>query len=596
MPRLPRLSRLFLLLVLSAPLTAAIADSAALAALFSDYDTSYLQLNPHDSTSRGDRRFDDRLEDGISPTWLEREGEMVSESLGRLDAIDRSTLTPREQVSADTFRFSLELLRDRHNGGFARAQSLMPLTQFNGMHIELPQLGSGSGIQPFETADDHRRWLARAAQWPAWADQSIANMREGIREGVVLPRVVAERLLPQLAAHIVDSPEKSVFWGPVAKLPAGPEGKALEAQYRELISTRMVPAYRKLRDFVATEYLPATRASVGRSALTNGAAWYALDIRQHTTLRRDAGQIHDIGLAQVALLHREMEKVRDLLGYKGDLKTFFAAVREDPRWAFKDEKTALAAFTDMKARVRAELPALFGRLPKADYEVRPVEAYRAAAAAGGSYQRPDAAGKRPGVFYLNTSDLSRTPSFELVSLSLHEAEPGHHFQNTLAVENTALPGFQRFGWVTAFGEGWALYAETLGQPMGFYDDPAQYLGYLHNRLFRAIRLVVDTGMHAKGWTREQSIRYFMENSPNAEADATAETERYIAWPGQALAYLSGALEIQRLREEAAATLGKDFDLRGFHDEVLVDGIVPLEVLGGKISRWTAAQAAVEPAR
>lgn len=588
--------RLLLLLVLSAPLTAAIADSAAMAALFSDYDTSYLQLNPHDSTSRGDRRFDDRLEDGISPTWLEREGELVSEYLGRLDAIDRSTLTPREQVSADTFRFSLELLRDRHNGGFARAQSLMPLTQFNGMHIELPQLGSGSGIQPFETADDHRRWLARAAQWPAWADQSIANMREGIREGVVLPRVVAERLLPQLAAHIVDSPEKSVFWGPVAKLPAGPEGKALEAQYRELISTRMVPAYRKLRDFVATEYLPATRASVGRSALPNGAAWYALDIRQHTTLRRDAGQIHDIGLAQVALLHREMEKVRDLLGYKGDLKTFFAAVREDPRWAFKDEKTALAAFTDMKARVRAELPALFGRLPKADYEVRPVEAYRAAAAAGGSYQRPDAAGKRPGVFYLNTSDLSRTPSFELVSLSLHEAEPGHHFQNTLAVENTALPGFQRFGWVTAFGEGWALYAETLGQPMGFYDDPAQYLGYLHNRLFRAIRLVVDTGMHAKGWTREQSIRYFMENSPNAEADVTAETERYIAWPGQALAYLSGALEIQRLREEAAATLGKDFDLRGFHDEVLVDGIVPLEVLGGKISRWTAAQAAVEPAR
>lgn len=593
---MPRLLRLCLLLVLSAPLTAAIADSAGMAALFSDYDTAYLQLNPHDSTSRGDRRFDDRLEDGISPTWLEREGEMVSEYLGRLDAIDRSTLTPREQVSADTFRFSLELLRDRHNGGFARAQSLMPLTQFNGMHIELPQLGSGSGIQPFETADDHRRWLARAAQWPAWADQSIANMREGIREGVVLPRVVAERLLPQLAAHIVDSPEKSVFWGPVAKLPAGPEGKALEAQYRELISTRMVPAYRKLRDFVATEYLPATRASVGRSALPNGAAWYALDIRQHTTLRRDAGQIHDIGLAQVALLHREMEKVRGLLGYKGDLKTFFAAVREDPRWAFKDEKTALAAFTDMKARVRAELPALFGRLPKADYEVRPVEAYRAAAAAGGSYQRPDAAGKRPGVFYLNTSDLSRTPSFELVSLSLHEAEPGHHFQNTLAVENTSLPGFQRFGWVTAFGEGWALYAETLGQPMGFYDDPAQYLGYLHNRLFRAIRLVVDTGMHAKGWTREQSIRYFMENSPNAEADATAETERYIAWPGQALAYLSGALEIQRLREEAAATLGKDFDLRGFHDEVLVDGIVPLEVLGGKINRWTAAQAAVEAAR
>ena len=588
------LRSLLLLLCLVAP--GAIAGSEPLAALFADYDTAYLELNPHDATSRGDRRFDDRLEDGISPAYLASEATVVRGYLARLDAIERSRLSPREQVSADTFRFTLELLRDRHAGGFARAQSLMPLSQFNGMHIELPQLGSGSGIQPFENTDDHRRWLARAGQWPAWADQAIANMRAGIKEGVVLPRVVAERLLPQLSAHIVDTPEKSVFWGPVAKLPQTTEGKALEAQYRELISARIVPAYRKLRDFVEREYLPATRASVGRSALPKGGQWYALDIRQHTTLRRNAEEIHAIGLEQVKLLHAEMEKVQAALGYEGDLKAFFAAVREDPRWLFTDEKSALAAFSDMKTRVRGQLPTLFGRLPKADYEVRPVEAYRAAAAAGGSYQRPDAAGKRPGVFYLNTSDLSRTPSYELVSLSLHEAEPGHHFQNALAVENTELPGFQRFGWVTAFGEGWALYAETLGKPMGLYDDPAQYLGYLHNRLFRAIRLVVDTGMHAKGWSREQAIRYFMENSPNAEADATAETERYIAWPGQALAYLSGALEIQRLREESATRLGTHFDLRGFHDEVLVDGIVPLEVLGGKISRWTGEQAAAHPGR
>lgn len=585
---------LLLLLCLVAP--TALAGPAPLAALFADYDNAYLALNPHDATSRGDRRFNDRLKDGISPAHLARESRMAGDFLARLDAIDRATLSPRERVSADTFRFTLELLRDRHAGGFAQAQSLMPISQFTGMHIELPQLGSGSGIQPFESTDDHRRWLRRAAQWPAWADQAIANMRKGMQEGVVLPRVVAERLLPQLSAHVVSSPEKSVFWGPVAKLPQTAEGKALETQYRELISTRIVPAYRTLHDFVEKEYLPATRTSVGRSALPDGSAWYALDIRQHTTLRRNAEQIHAIGLEQVALLHAEMDVVRDRLGYTGDLKTFFADVREDPRWLFPDEKTALAAFSDMKTRVRGQLPALFGRLPKADYEVRPVEAYRAASAAGGSYQRPDAAGKRPGVFYLNTSDLSRTPNFELVSLSLHEAEPGHHFQNALAVENTELPGFQRFGWVTAYGEGWALYAETLGKPMGLYEDPAQYLGYLHNRLFRAIRLVVDTGMHAKGWSRQQSIDYIIANSPNSEADATAETERYIAWPGQALAYLSGALEIQRLREESAATLGPRFDLRGFHDEVLVDGIVPLEVLGGKISRWTEARAGTHPGR
>lgn len=324
------LRSLLLLLCLVAP--GAIAGSEPLAALFADYDTAYLELNPHDATSRGDRRFDDQLEDGISPAYLARESAVVKDYLARLDAIDRASLSPREQVSADTFRFTLELLRDRHAGGFARAQSLMPLSQFNGMHIELPQLGSGSGIQPFENTDDHRRWLARAGQWPAWADQAIANMREGIKEGVVLPRVVAERLLPQLSAHIVDTPEKSVFWGPVAKLPQTTEGKALEAQYRELISARIVPAYRKLRDFVEREYLPATRASVGRSALPKGGQWYALDIRQHTTLRRNAEEIHAIGLEQVKLLHAEMEKVQAALGYEGDLKAFFAAVREDPRW------------------------------------------------------------------------------------------------------------------------------------------------------------------------------------------------------------------------------------------------------------------------
>jgi uncharacterized protein (DUF885 family) len=577
---------LALLLVLGS-LGAQAADT--LEGLFADYDRAFLELNPHLATSRGDAHLDDVLEDGISPAYLAREAALATGSLRRLDAIDRASLTDAQRVSADTFRFNVQLLADQHASGVARKLSLMPISQFNGMHIDLAQLGSGSGIQPFASRADHERWLARAGQWPAWVDQAIANMRTGIAEGVVLPRVLVEKLLPQLVAHVVDTPEKSVFWGPVERIPA--EARAdLEPRYRTLVTDAIMPGYRKLHDFVREEYLPAARASIARGALPGGEAWYALDIRQHTTLARTAAEIHATGLAQVALLQAEMDGVRKALGFAGTLPVFYANLRTDPRWLYASEDAALEAYRGMKTRVRGELPKYFGRLPKADYEVRPVEAWRAASAAGGSYQRPDAAGKRPGVFYLNTFDLSRSPTFELVSLSLHEAEPGHHFQNALAIENAALPGFQRFGWVPAFGEGWALYAETIGRPMGLYEDPAQYLGFLHNRLFRAIRLVVDTGMHAKGWSREQSIRYFLDNSPTSEADATAETERYIAWPGQALAYLSGALEIERLRAQAERELGVRFDLRAFHDEVLGDGIVPMPVLTAKIERWIAARA------
>ena len=350
-----------------------------------------------------------------------------------------------------------------------------------------------------------------------------------------------------------------------------------------------MPGYRKLHGFIRDEYLPAARDSVGRSALPDGANWYALDIRANTTLALDADTIHRTGLAQVALLRQEFGKMRERMGFESTLRDFFEHLRTSKTYLHPSAEAALQAYRAVKIDVARQLPTLFGRIPKADYKVRPVEDFRAASAAGGSYQRPDAAGTRPGVFYLNTHDLTRIPTYETMTLSLHEAAPGHHFQIAIATESEQLPDFQRFGYITAFGEGWALYAETLGHDLGVFDDPLQYVGFLHSRLFRANRLVVDTGLHAKGWSREQAIAYFLDNSPMSEADATAEVDRYMAWPGQALAYMTGALEIERLRERAGRELGERFDLREFHDEVLGDGIIPLPVLQTKIDRWIEAR-------
>jgi len=578
------------LALLMAPLALGQAAAGTLEQLFTDYDEAFVKLNPHEATRRGDRRYNGVLIDGISQHYLDAERHLAREFMTRLDAIERNALSQQQQVSADTFRFNLQFMLDRQASGFAARDAQMPLNQLKGLHLELAQFGSGSSLQPFASAEDHELWLQRAAQWPLWVDQAIANMRAGMESGVVLPRILAERVLPQLEAHLLEDPEQSVFWGPMKHLDNDADRARFDPRYRELISQSIVPGYRALRDFLRDEYLPATRATVARSALPEGAAWYAMDIRANTTLALSAEQIHQTGLVEVARLQREMDQVREQIGFEGDLRAFYEHLRSSEEYLFASEEAALAAYSGMKDKVRDRLPALFGRVPRADYEVRPVEAFRAASAASGSYQRADAAGTRPGVFYLNTSDLTRIPNFETTSLSLHEASPGHHFQISLASESETLPGFQRFGSITAYTEGWALYAETLANEMDLFDDPLQYLGFLHSRLFRANRLVVDTGLHAFGWSRERAIQQFLDNSPLAVADASAEVERYIAWPGQALAYLTGALEIQRLREEAAARLGEHFDLRAFHDEVLADGIVPLPVLQTKIERWIEQRA------
>ena len=366
----------------------------------------------------------------------------------------------------------------------------------------------------------------------------------------------------------------------------------LTAAYREMIGQRMLPAYRELRAFIANEYMPKTRTAPGMDALPGGAAWYAFNAKNSTTTDLTPDEIHTIGLNEVARIHGLIRTdVMAKVGFKGSLQDFFQFMQNDPRFNFKSEEALLAHYRALEAKVDARVKEQFSLIPKAPFEIRAVEPFRAQSAAGGSYMPPSEDGTRPGIFYVNTYDLPTRKTWDAEDLYLHEAIPGHHFQIALQQELTGLPKFRRFGGETAFIEGWGLYAESLGRDLGLYQDPYDYFGYLQNELWRAIRLVVDTGLHSKGWTREQVIKYMLDNSAESETQSTAEAERYMAIPGQALAYKIGELKIQELRQRAQSQLGPRFDIREFHAEVLKDGAVPLSVLEAKIDRWIAGKKA-----
>ena len=457
----------------------------------------------------------------------------------------------------------------------------------------MPSLGSGTNAQPFVTVQDYDNWLKRIDGLIVWMDQAIVNMREGIAKGVVQPRPVVEKVLPQLEAMIVDDPAQSEFYGPIRNLPAdvgATDRERLTTAYTAAIRDKLVPAYRRLHAFMRDEYLPHARASVAWTALPDGAAWYAYFVSEHTTTTMTPEEIHQLGLSEVARILDEMDKVRVKVGFDGDRAAFFAYLRSDPKFYYTRGEDLVAGYMDVKKRIDAALPKLFSVFPKADYEVREVEAYRARSAAGAFYQQPSADGTRPGIFYVNTYDLKSQPQFGMETLSLHEASPGHHFQIAIQQELTGLPRFRRFGGnYTAFVEGWALYSEYLGPELGLFTDPYQYFGRLNDEQLRAMRLVVDTGLHAKGWTREQAIAYMLDNSTLAPSDVESEVERYIANPGQALGYKVGDLRIQALRHKAEAALGAKFDIRDFHREVLSDGAVPMDVLERKVERWIEAR-------
>ncbi|MFL6549423.1 MAG: DUF885 domain-containing protein [Povalibacter sp.] len=569
--------------------TPATNSSVALNQMLDEYFERSLSLNPLLATFIGDHRYDDRLTNTISPARV-----ALSLDVDRkfLDAALK--LDPKQLSDAD--RLSWEIFVSERRMAIAGAQfksEWLPMDQMSSLATLMPVLGSGTNAQPFETAEDYDTFLARMDEYIVWSDQAIANMREGIAHKVVQPRVVMEKVLAQVASLIEKDPTRSVYYQPITTFPQGiaeADRSRLDHDYRRAITERINPAYQRLHDFLRDEYLPKTRASVAWTDLPDGDRWYAHLVKVSTTTDYTPDYIHNVGLKEVARIRAEMEQVKKQVGFKGDLPAFFRYVQDDPKFYFDKPDDLINAYQAIKKKIDARLPKFFADFPKADYEVRPVEAFRAESAAGAMYQSPSADGSRPGIFYVNTFNLKAQPKFGMETLALHEASPGHHFQISIQQELETLPRFRRFGGnYVAYTEGWALYAESIGKEMGMFSDPYQYYGRLSDEMLRAMRLVVDTGLHTNGWSREKAIQYMLDNSSMARTDVEAEVERYIANPGQALGYKIGQIRIREMRNKAEKALGSRFDIKEFHSQVLRDGALPLDILDEKIDRWIASK-------
>lgn len=547
-----------------------------------------LALEPIYATFVGVNDYNDQFGGDLTEEYLKARHELNTRYLAQVEAIDRSMLSQELQLSYDMFAYNrnIALVNETFPERF------MPMNQFYSTVISMVQLGSGESAQPFKTVQDYQNWASRLSGFIAWTKLAQSRMDEGIKSKVVLPRVLVERIIPQLEAQIVESPSDSLFYAPINNLPddfTQAQKDELTAQYTQLIKDELVPALVSLKDYFAVTYLPVARGSDGWWGLPNGKVWYQHLANSHTTTTMAVDEIHQIGLSEVKRILSEMDKVREQVEFKGDLTEFFGSLSSEPQYFFTDRQGLIDGYMEIKDRINLELPKYFNVTPKADYVVKPVESFREQSAAGASYESPAVDGSRPGVFYINTYNLKAQPKWGMTTLSLHEAAPGHHFQIAIKQELTGVPEFQRFGGYTAFEEGWALYAENLGIEMGLFNDPYQYFGKLSDEMLRAMRLVVDTGLHSKGWTREQAIQYMKDNSPMAESDIIAEVERYMAIPGQALSYKVGQLKILSLLAEAEHALGDKFDLKGFHDQILVSGSLPMAVMESKINQWIEMQ-------
>jgi len=572
-----------------APAQSSAKASQELKQLFEEYFEGKLVLNPTFATYIGDNRYNDRYVNNISPAWREAARALEQDALARINAIDPTSLKGQELLSYEIFKSDRKIALEDYDF----PSHLMPINQFYSTPNSFVQLGSGTGVQPFDTVEDYENFLSRIDGFVIWAEQAQANMREGISQGLTQPRILMERVVPQLESQLVSTVEQSAFYKPISNMPesfSAEDRERLTTAYIAAIETKLIPAYRKLRDFVRDEYIPAARETHGINALPGGPERYAFLVRETTTTDLTPEQIHAIGLAEVSRIHGEMQGVMNQVEFKGDLHDFFEFLNTDPQFYFTERQDLLDGYKALRDVIEPNAPRLFKTIPKAGYEIRLVEPFREKSASGGQYRGASPDGSRPGVFFANAYDLSARPKWAMESLFLHEAVPGHHFQGALTLELDELPRFRQFGGYTAYGEGWGLYAESLGRDLGAYTDPYQYFGKLNAELWRAIRLVVDTGIHYYGWTREQVLEYMYANSAVAEARAVSETERFMAIPSQALAYKIGELKIQELRHRTEAALGEKFDIREFHAQVLEAGELPLGVLEARIDRWIEATA------
>ncbi len=556
-----------------------------------NYYEQYLKLYPLEATAQGDLRYNDLLPIDIDKDFIAGEIAFYNSVHDQMKKLDYDKLSDEDKIVYDVLDYTLKDKVER----YAYHPEYIPFTQFGGLPLDFPLLGSGEGSQPFKTTEDYDNWLKRTEKFPEWMDAAVENFREGMATNYVLPQKLVLKMIPQMRALEITNPEveSNIFYGPVKNFPksfTAEEREKYTVLYKDMIEKKIIPAYKKMGDFLESEYLPKARKSDGINALPKGKDVYSYYVKSWTTSSKTPEEINKIGQEQVAGLRAEMEKVKQQVGFSGTLEQFLTHVKSDPKaMPYKTSKEVLDAFNSVLAKISPKLKTMFNNTPKTAFEIRQTEKFREATASA-EYKQGTPDGKRPGIFYMPLPDPAKfNVTSGMESLFLHEAIPGHHYQVSLQQENTDIPKFMRFGWFGAYGEGWALYTESLGPELGLYQDPYQKMGALSDSMLRAVRLVIDTGLHTGTMTREEAIKYFLSNIAYDEAAATAEVERYMAMPGQALSYKIGELKIRELRAKYEKDLGKKFNLASFHDEVLNQGCLPLAVLERKMQLWAKKQ-------
>jgi len=565
------------------------AENKAFSAMCENYYQDGLKLFPIGATYIGDERYNDLLPNDGSQAFIKEYRLFNTRYLDSLGKYKRDDLNDNDKLSFDYLKDQLDMTIE----GLKYHSEYLPFNQMFALPLTIGQFGSGTGAQPFKTVKNYEDWLKRVSAFSIWADTAIGNFKKGAEAGIVLPKALVIKMVPEMRSMVVAKPEQSLFYGPVKLMPAAfsaADKKRLTAEYIKAIETVIVPTYKKLGDFLQKEYLPKARNTSGYSAMPGGAEWYAYLVKQQTTTKKTPEEVYQTGLKEVARIKAKMDSIKNSVGFKGDLKAFFEYMKTDKKFMpYKNPQEILAAFENIHQRMKPNLKKMFEHEPKTPFEIRQTEAFRAASASA-EYNSGSADGKRPGIFYvpiLNAKTFNTTSGME--SLFLHEAIPGHHYQISLTQENTSLPNFRRFGGHNAYVEGWALYCESLGKELSLYQDPYQYMGALGDEMHRAIRLVVDVAIHTKNMSREEAIKYMTDNEAMSDEGATAEIERYMGIPAQALGYKTGAMKIAELRGKYEKQLGPKFKLAAFHTAILKDGSLPLSVLETKMDAWAAGQ-------
>ena len=575
--------------------------SQTLATIFEEYYQFKDRINPIEATKGGNFQYNEYIANYISDAY---QTDLIAEYsifLEHLAQIDPAQLSQADLLSMKVMQWDCEVKLEGLQNPLVITTSpiynlpsfeLTPLIQVQSLHLYVAQLGAGGSVHPFNTVKDYEDWLKRLDDYIAFLDTSIANMKEGMAKGIVLPKVLTEKTIVQLEEFITKPVEEHLFYRPIQSMPEGisqSDRDRLAGEYQNVIEAKLRPKYIELKQFLVAEYLPVCRTTSGIGALPNGAATYNYLIKLHTTTNLTADEIHELGQREVERILVEMEEAKNQIGFKGDIKAFLEFIRTSPeQMPFQDPQEVIANFNQIKEKINDKFDQVFELTPKADFVVRRTEAFREASASA-EYVPGTKDALRPGIFYVPIPNVSKYNKFADEALFLHEAIPGHHYQLSLQQENKALPKFLHPESLGVFVEGWALYAESLGKELGLYDDPIQYFGMLSMEMHRAIRLVVDTGMHSKGWTREQAIQYSLDHEAESEASIISEIERYMATPGQALSYKMGQIKIRTLRTKAEQKLGAQFDVRAFHSQVLNSGSLPLVLLEEKIENWINSQ-------